>query len=183
MGRVTLLALVLLACGKKDDHAVASDKPAPSAPAGGAAAPPLVTSREPVGPGRVAVPGLGISVAVPKAVRFRDMSSPGKPRVAIDLGDMSVDIIPGEATSPTIDDTKAALKAAANPLDKITVERMTEGGWHLEYVALGQVDKNKLHGVDVHTTLGGTPYQCRAISRSSSEAAMYTAVCDSMQKP
>ena len=182
---VTVLSLGLLACGSKGDEPSGAGARAERPASGGAAGAPIAEMpKGKVGPGRVAVPGLGISVEVPRAVGMRSgTTDQGKPRISIDLGDFSVSVVSGDAVSPTLDGTKAALKAAKNPLQKVTQETVLEGGWHLEYEAAGAVDKNKLHGVDVRATLGGTAYQCSAIARDHDDARMYAAVCDSMQKP
>ncbi|MBA3817974.1 MAG: hypothetical protein H0X17_03715 [Deltaproteobacteria bacterium] len=85
----TVLAVGLLACGSK------ADEKAGAAPGGSPATSGAQAAQMPkgkVGPGRVQLPGLGISVDVPRPVSMRmGQTHQGKPRLSIDLGDSRVD--------------------------------------------------------------------------------------------
>lgn len=180
--RVSLFAIGLLACGSKTDDKSGggASKVEPSAPGGAYAAPVAPPPAGKVGPGRVSV--LAISVEVPRSVQILSTTSKGKPGASILLGDGMVDLFSGDAAATTIEAVKAELQATKSPPQKFTKELVTSSGWHLEYLALGAVDKNKLYGLEVRTTIDGTTYHCRALTRFAGDAKLYASVCDSMQK-
>lgn len=176
--RASLFALGLLACGS--DEGPAKTPPPTGAPSPTAAAPTAPRSSAKVGPGRIVIPGLGISVEVARPVGIIGTAAMGKPGASLTVGDDMVYLTRGAGATMTLEANKAELRAARHPFQEITKESVTEGGWHLEYLALGSADKNKLRGVEVHATVAGTPVHCRALTRFGANAPALTAICDSM---